>query len=130
MSILIQDSLLFIFLPAPTPQRFPDTRTRDPPAPHEQTNAWRTFSTSCLHFSILSWSFLSCSGLRDGSALLLASLEMASFSSLHAAWWAFLAASTCSEKEALSTGHSAGFEDPGSVGSTCLQDSDHRDNGS
>lgn len=53
-----------------------------------------TFRTSCLHFSILSCSFFSCSGLRDGSALLLASREMASFSSLHAVWWAFFAAST------------------------------------
>lgn len=58
-----------------------------------------TFRTSCLHFSTLSCNFLSCSGLRDGSALLLASREMASFSSLHAAWWAFFAASTYREKE-------------------------------
>lgn len=45
-----------------------------------------TFSTSCLHFSTLSCNFFSCSGLRDGSALLLFSREMASFSSLQAAW--------------------------------------------
>lgn len=46
----------------------------------------RTFCTSCLHFSTLSWSFFCCSGVLDWSALLLASRVMASFSSLQARW--------------------------------------------
>lgn len=54
-------------------------------------SAWKscarfTLRTSCLHFSTLSCNFLSCSGLRDGSALLLVSRDVANFSSLHAAW--------------------------------------------
>lgn len=62
-----------------------------------------TLRTSCLHFSTLSCSFLSCSGLREGSALLLFSREMASFSSLQAAWWAFFAASTCRSRSLRKT---------------------------
>lgn len=51
-----------------------------------ESRARFTLRTSCLHFSTLSCNFLSCSGLRDGSALLLVSRDVASFSSLHAAW--------------------------------------------
>lgn len=53
-----------------------------------------TFSTSCLLLSTLSCNFLSCSGFSAGSALLFVSLDIASFSSLQAAWYAFFAAST------------------------------------
>lgn len=56
--------------------------------------SFHTFCTSCLHFSTLSCSFFCWSGVMDCSALLLASLVIASFSSLHARWYDFLAVSS------------------------------------
>lgn len=54
-----------------------------------------TFCESCLHLSTFSWSFFCWSAVTEASPLQLASLVDASFSSLQAMWYDFLAASSC-----------------------------------
>lgn len=57
-----------------------------------------TFWTSCLHLSTFSCSFFCWSGVTEASVLPLASRVAASFSSLQAMWYVFLAASICMSK--------------------------------